>query len=189
MINKTKLALKLCLGFAAILTAHTASAQLNSNTATVALNASLLERLTISATPATVNFTLNSGGVATGSAPVAITTSWLLLPTRANVNLYAWFAAPGSALSDGATTPDNIPSSEVLGQVTTGTPTSFTPFTQTNTLGTASGGLKLFTQALSATNRASSRTDNLNLEIDLTAQPQLPAGAYTGTLNLQAQAL
>jgi hypothetical protein len=166
-----------------------ASAQLNSNSSTVTLNASLLERLTIAASPSTVNFTLNNGTVTTGSAPVAITTSWLLLPTRANVKLYAWFATPSAALTDGAATPNNIPSSEVLGQVTSGTPTSYTAFTQSNALGVANGGLLLFTQALTALNRSSSRSDNLNLEIDLTSQPQLPAGTFTGTLNIQAQAL
>lgn len=164
-------------------------AQLNSNATTVTLNATLAERLTISATPNAVSFTLNSGSVATASAPVAITTSWLLLPTRANVVLYSWFATPAAALTDGATTPDNIPSAQVLGQVTTGTPTTYTAYSQSNTLGTASGGLKLFTQGLTATNRAASRSDNLNLEIDLTNSPQLPAGSYSGTLNLQAQAL
>jgi hypothetical protein len=166
-----------------------ASAQLNSNSSTVTLNASLLESLTISASPATVNFSLVSGAAATGSAPVAIQTTWLLLPTRANVKLFAWFATPAAALTDGATTPNNIPSSEVFGQVTSGTPTSFTAFTQSNTLGAANGGLLLFTQALSALNRAATRSDNLNLKIDLTSQPQLPAGTFTGTLNIQAQAL
>jgi hypothetical protein len=34
-----------------------------------------------------------------------------------------------------------------------------------------------------------SRTDTLNMEINLTALPQLPAGTYTGTLYLQAQML
>jgi hypothetical protein len=166
-----------------------ASAQLNSNSSTVTLNASLLEQLTISASPATVNFALVSGAAATGSAPVVIQTSWLLLPTRANVKLFAWFATPAAALTDAATTPNNIPSTEVLGQMTSGTPTTFTAFTQSNTLGAANGGLLLFTQALTATNRAATRSDNLNLKIDLTAQPQLPAGSFTGTLNIQAQAL
>lgn len=174
---------------AALVSSQAAHAQLNSSAATVNLTASLLERLTLSATPGTVNFVLNNGAVTAGSAPVAITTTWLLLSTRANVSVYAWFATPAAALTDSATTPNNIPSTEVLGQVTTGTPTSFTAFTQSNTLGTAGGGLKLFTQALSVTNRSASRSDNLNLQIDLTSQPQLPAGSYAGTLNLQAQAL
>jgi hypothetical protein len=34
-----------------------------------------------------------------------------------------------------------------------------------------------------------SRTDTLNMEIDLEDLPQLPAGTYTGTLYLQAQML
>ncbi|WP_263409303.1 hypothetical protein [Terriglobus tenax] len=31
------------------------------------------------------------------------------------------------------------------------------------------------------------RTDTLNLKIDLSSTPQLPAGSYTGTLVLQTQ--
>jgi hypothetical protein len=165
------------------------SAQLNSGSASVTLNATLAESLTISATPASVNFTLVAGGTAVGSAPVVITSNWILSTTRANVKLYAWFATPTAALTDGLSTPDNIPSSEVLGQVTSGTPTSYTAFTQSNTVGTANGGLLLYTQTLTSSNRSSNRTDNLNLEINLGAQPQLPAGSYTGLLNIQAQAL
>jgi hypothetical protein len=168
---------------------NTASAQVNSNAATVTLNATLGESIVISATPGTVNFTLVDGGTAAGSAPVAITTTWLVNSTRANVALYAWFGSPAAAMTDGLATPNNIPSSEFFGQCTTGLPTIYTAFTQSNTLGVSGGGLKIFTVALSSSNRSSSRTDNLNLEINLTAQPQLPAGSYTGTLNLQAQAL
>lgn len=163
--------------------------QLNSNTAAVSLNATLTESLTISATPSTVNFVLVPGGAATGDAPVAITTTWVLAQGRANVTLDAYFASPTSALSGGGAPVVNIPTSEVLGQVTTGTPTSFTAFTQTAALGPAGAGLALFTQPLTVANRASNRTDNLNLKIDLTSQPQLPSGTYTGTLTLQAQAL
>lgn len=166
-----------------------AGAQINSSQATVTLNAILAESLTISANPSTVNFALVSGATATGSAPVAITTSWVLKTTRANVNLYSWFATPSAALTDGGSPANNIASSLVLGQVTTGAPTSYTAFSQSNTLGTASGGLQLFTQAISSTNRTSTRTDNLNLQINLTTLPQLPAGTYTGIITLQAQAL
>lgn len=162
---------------------------LNSNTATVALNATLSESLTVSATPSTVSFALVSGSTATGSAPVAMTTKWILSNARTSVTLVGYFASATAALTDGATTPTNIPTSEVLGQVTTGAPTTYTAFTQTAPLGPAGAGLTLFTQAISGTNRAATRNDNLNLQINLTSQPQLPAGSYTGTLNLQAQAL
>lgn len=173
----------------ALATSVTFAQALNSNTATVTLNATLNESLTVAATPSNVNFTLLSGGIATGSAPVAMTTSWILKNSRTTVSLIGYFSSASAALSDGATTPTNIPTSEVLGQVTTGTPTSYTAFTQTAALGPAGAGLTLFTQTISNTNRAASRSDNLNLEINLTSQPQLPAGSYTGTLNLQAQAL
>lgn len=166
-----------------------AMAQINSNQASVTLNATLPESLTILASPSNVNFTLAAGSTANGSAPVAITTSWVLASNRAAVHLYAWFATPAAALTDGGSPANNIASSMVYGQVTTGTPTAFTPFTQSDALGTAGGGLALFTQAISSTNRASSRSDNLSLQINLSNLLQLPAGSYTGTLTLQAQAL
>jgi hypothetical protein len=163
--------------------------QLTSNTATVTLTATLLESLTISATPAAVTFALAQGGTATGSSAVAIHTTWLLLPTRANLILDGYFASAAAALTDGDATPDVIPTSAVLGQVPTGTPTTFTAFTQTAALGPAGAGLTLFTLPLTLLNRAGTRTDNLSLEINLAAIPQLPAGTYTGTLTLQAEAL
>lgn len=167
----------------------TANAQLTSSVASVQLNATLQESLTVSATPANVTFNLVPGGTALGNAPVAITTSWVLKGSRSSVTLSGYFSSATAALSDGAATPTDIPSSDVLGQVTTGLPTAFTSFTQSAPVGTAGAGLELFNQAISASNRATSRTDNLNLQINLTGLPQLPAGSYTGTLNLQAQAL
>ena len=167
--------------------------QLNSNTASVTLNATLSESLTVAATPSAVNFTLASGGTATGDNPVAITTSWVLNSSRSTVTLTGYFTNANAALTNGAATnPANIPTSEVLGKVSTGSPTSYTAFTQapsTGGLGNAGASLELFTQAITSTNVASSRSDNLDLEIDLTHQTQLPAGTYSGTLNLQAQAL
>jgi hypothetical protein len=103
--------------------------------------------------------------------------------------LDGYFASASAALTDGNATPDNIPTSEVYGQVPTGTPTSYTAFTQTAALGPSGAGLTLFTQALTSSNRSGTRTDNLSLQINLAAQPQLPAGTYTGTLTLQAEAL
>jgi hypothetical protein len=163
--------------------------QLVSNTASVALRATLGDSLTVAATPASVAIPLVAGGTGIGTSPVAITTTWVLSAGRTAVTLVGYFSSASVALTDGATTPDNIPASEVLGQVTTGAPTAFTAFTQTAPLGPAGAGLTLFTQALSGSTRTSNRTDNLNLEINLAAQPQLPAGVYTGTLNIQAQAL
>ena len=177
------LALALCTG--------TGAAQINSTPATVSLTATLAETLTISATPSAVSFTLSQGGSANASAPVVITSNWLLSSGRGSVKLYGYFTAPTAALTDGATTPNNIPTSEVFGAVTSGGTTSTaTAFTGNGAFGGSGASLLLYNQAVSAANRyVSGRTDSLALSINLSGQAQLPAGSYAGTLNLQAQAL
>jgi hypothetical protein len=192
MTNSIKLLLRKLPGAAALIVLASPlaySQALNSNTATVTLTATLGESLTVAATPANVTFALVSGGVAAGSAPVVVTTQWLLGAGRANVELDAYFASATAALTSGGGTPSLIPTSAVLGQMLTGTPTAFTPFTGSGVLGTAGGGLVLFTQALNSSTRAVTRTDNLSLEINTSGLPQLPAGTYTGTVTIQAQAL
>jgi hypothetical protein len=44
----------------------------------------------------------------------------------------------------------------------------------------------LFAVNINAGNRNASRTDNLDLQLNLVGFPTLPAGAYTGVLNLRA---
>jgi hypothetical protein len=163
------------------------TAQLNSNTATVGLTATLLESLTVAAAPGAVTFTLNAGGSADGSAPVVITTSWVLGPTRTAVNLYGFFASATAALTDGSS--HNIASANVFGQVTTGAPSSYTAFTQTTPFGAAGAGLQLLSQTINSGNVVGTRSDNLGIRIDLTSSPQTPAAVYTGTLSIRAQAL
>jgi len=161
--------------------------QLNSNSSSVLLTATLLESLTVAALPAAVNFNLAPGGEAAGSTPVTITTTWILGPARTTVNLYASFSSSTVALTD--VSADHIPSSAVFGQVTTGLPVAFTAFTQTGPFGAAGASLKLFSQGIGLANLTSLRTDTLNLKIDLINGPSIPAGVYAGTLNIQAQAL
>ncbi len=145
--------------------------------------------LSISATPSLVLFSLVPRGVAPGSSAVAITTTWggSLCLFTCSINVYAYFASPTAALSGGSPIVD-IPSSAVLGEVPTGTPTSFTPFTQTSPFGGAAA-LELFSQSWVLYAGAGSRTDALDLEINLASLPQLPAGTYSGTLFIQAQSL
>jgi hypothetical protein len=156
-----------------------------STAATVALNATLAEALTVTATPATLAISLVSGGTSPAAGPVTINTSWVLKSSRANVSVLGYLSSAAAALSDGAG--DNIPSSEVLGSVNAGTYTAFTG-NAANGIGLAGASLPIGTTAITATNRSGSRSDSLNLEVNLTNQPQLPAAAYTGTLNLQAVA-
>lgn len=149
---------------------------------------SSVSSLTVSASPSSVRFNLVSGGVASGSSAIQITTNWggSLCLLTCTINMYAYFSNANAALSGGT---DFIPSSEVLGQVTTGTPTTFTPFTETNPFGGAGSSLQLYRQSFFILAGGGSRTDALSLEINLSNQKQLPAGTYSGVLFIQAQSL
>jgi hypothetical protein len=159
-------------------------AQLNSNNATVNLNAKLSESLTVAAGPATVNFTpLAPNGPTAGDNPVSITTTWALAKTRTSVKLYAYFGSV-NALTDGAG--DNIPVANVTGSVNGGAAAAFTGATP---FGGATG-MTVFTQAIggAGTFNSSHGPDTIAMTIN-TAGLALPAATYTGVLNVQAQAL
>ncbi len=164
------------------------AATITSNTSNVALSATLSESLGIAVTGGPVNFTLVPGGTATGNA-VTINTTWVLNNTRQNVNLTGWFSSASAALTSGGSSPVNIPTSEVLGQVGTGSFNAFTSGADAGGVGVAGASLTLFTQPITSANYNSSKQVSLTLEINLASQTQLPAGTYTGTLNLQADAL
>jgi hypothetical protein len=165
-----------------------ASAQAISNIGNVSLNAVLPQSVTIAVTSgSSVNFALTENAAANGDVPTVIQTSWNVNPGLVGaVTLYGYFDVPAQALTDGAGS--NIPTSWVEGQMATGTPTTYTAFTQTNPVGPAGGSLSLFSSAITGINKVSNRTDNLDLRINLTGQT-LPAGTYAGVLRLQARAI
>ncbi|WP_446743710.1 hypothetical protein [Silvibacterium acidisoli] len=174
-------------------TGAAAHAQFTSSPATVAITATLGETLTITATP-TASITLSPGATSTPSSNITIVSTWNLGINRANVYLVGWFPTT-TALTDGNTPANTIPTSNVLGQLTpaSGTGGGYSAFTGSAPTGTGVGvtgaSLTLYTQALSAATRVGGRTDTLNLEVNLASQTTLPAGTYTGTLNLEAVAL
>lgn len=162
--------------------ANTARAQvgMTSNLATVALTATKAATLTV--TPAASVATLASiadGSNANVFTPVSLTTAWNLT-AGSSVRLVGWFGTPAQALANGT---DFIPSSKVEGRVNA---TAYAPFTgaPVGTVGVAGGTLQLFNQSIAASFYGS-RTDQLDLRLDLTGTTTM-AGAYTGTLNLQA---
>ncbi len=155
---------------------------LNSSVANVNLNATLAESLTVAASPATVNFTLAPNGPAAGSAPVSITTNWALASTRTSVSLFAYFSSTAALTDAGGTT---IPNTAVSGNPNGA---GLQPFTTANPFNGANTGLQIFNVAITGANVNTSRTDSLALQIDTTGLG-LPAGTYTGILNIEAQAL
>lgn len=165
-----------------------ARAQIVSGLAPVDMRAVVASSLTIAIpSGSNIDFALVQGGLANGSVPAVITTTWSLNPGRiGDVSLYGYFTAPSAALA-GATY--NISSAFVEGRMATGTPVAYTPFTQTNPVGPAGGSLLLFREVITGRNKDKTRTDNLDLRINLTSSPGVPMGTYTGTLRIIARAI
>lgn len=167
-----------------------ARAQINSNTGTVTLNATLSESLTVTVNSgSTVNFTLAPNAAANaGSTTTGITTAWVLKPGRTAVAVWAYFGSATAALvhqTVGNTV--DIPSSAVKIQVGGAGP--FNALTAVSPFNAAASGLQIGSSiAITGANKTSSRTDALAYQIDTTVVPQLPADTYIGTLNIQAQA-
>jgi hypothetical protein len=154
----------------------------------IALVATKTSQLSVTVTSGAVQSiaSLTDNAVNNFPTPVVITTGWDVNPGQTNtVNLMAYFTTPAQALSGGST---QIPSSRVLGRMTTGLPVAFTAITQNAVggVGTAGGSLRLFAQNITGANKKTSRTDNLDLEINLVGFPTLAPGTYSGTLNLRA---
>jgi len=182
MNRKTKATLFLALlGILTMLPGNGQAQTTNSNAVSVTLNAVVAQYIGITVSAPAVNFSLVPGTGPTAGAPVlTVTTTWSLTgaPT---MRLWGSFANAATALADGGG--NNIPSSNVLGSVNGG---GAAAFTATGPFGGAAASLQIYSLA-GATN--GTRNDTLALSINLTSQPTLPAGAYTGTLSLQAQAI
>lgn len=154
---------------------------LTSNVATVALTATKNATLTVTPNASTATLaSITDNSNANNFTPVSLTTSWNLT-AGSSVRLIGWFATPAQALVNGT---DFIPSSKVEGRVGAA---AYAPFTGAalGGVGVAGGSLQLFSAAVGAGSFFGSRTDQLDLRLDLTGTTTL-AGDYLGTLNLQA---
>ena len=158
----------------------------------ITLGAAKVNSLTVSVTSGTVQTiaAVQDNTVNAFPTPVAITTEWDVQPGQtSSINLVAYFTTPAQAMTGGTV---QIPSSRILGRMTTGLPTTFTPFTQAAVAGagTAGGSLNLFVVGIgiTGTNKQGTRTDNLDLQLNLVGFPDLSVGTYTGTMNIRAVA-
>ena len=131
------------------------------------------------------------GALVTGPndfTPIRVTSAWDLDPAQtASMQLVGYFDHPTRALAG----PDaSISAAVVRGRVPTGGPKRFAPFTRAAptgghaTPGPAGGTLVLFTQTISGPDAVGGRSDDLQVRLDLTDAPELPAGGYAGTLHL-----
>ena len=162
-----------------------ASAQvINSGVQSIALSATLSESISVNLSSNSVSFALTSGSASNaGSNGVTATTTWISKPGR-NLSVYAYFSSSAAALSDGAG--NNIPSANF--QISDNA-AAFAPLTNTVAFGGATAGLSLYTVKITGTNKTGSHTDSMLFNINLSTLPNLPAGTYAGTLNIQAQVI
>lgn len=154
---------------------------LTSSPATVALTATKSATLTLSPASATATLaSITDSSASNQFSAVNLTTSWNL-SSGTSVRLIGWFATPAQALVNGT---DFIPSSKVEGRVGAA---AFAPFSggAVGGVGVANGSLQLFSQAVGAGTFLGSRSDQLDVRLNL-ANTFTVAGTYSGTLNLQA---
>jgi hypothetical protein len=157
----------------------------NSGASPIALQAVLANSITLTLSGNAVNFTLVGGnGSNPGNTSITATTTWVLKPSVGSLKLYAFFSSSTTALTDGAG--NNIPSADFQISANAG---AFTALTNTVPFGGANAGLLLSTTPILGNNKTGTHSDVLNFNINLTPLPNLPAGVYTGTLTLQAQAI
>ena len=158
---------------------------LNSGASTIALQAVLSQSVTLTLSGNAVNFNLTAGSAANpGNTSITATTRWTLKPSVGSLNVYAFFSNSASALTDGAGS--NIPSADFQISNNGG---AFTALTNTVPFGGANAGLQLSSTRILGNNKTGTHNDVMNFNINLTPLPNLPAGAYTGTLTIQAQAI
>ncbi len=159
------------------------------NIIATALNATKNTAITVTVLSGAVQNlpSITDGAINTFPTPVRITTTWTLTRGKpGNISLVAYFMDPAQALTNGTR---SLPTSTVQGRVATGTPTTFTNFTQSGigAAGTAGASLQLWTQRYNASfGNDGTRTDDLELRLDLTSQAALAAGTYAGTMYIRA---
>jgi hypothetical protein len=186
MHKQQKFAQLMVLCLLALGLAMPSSAQvLNSTAQTITLQAVLSQSVTLTLSGNAVNFNLTSGSPNNpGNTSITATTTWTLRPNVGALNVYAFFSNSASALTDG--TGNNIPSADFQISNNGG---AFTALTNTVPFGGANAGLRLSTTPILGNNKTGTRTDVMNFNINLVPLPNLPAGTYTGTLTIQAQAI
>jgi len=156
----------------------------NSGASPIALNAVLSDSITLTLSGNAVNFNLIGGSPSNpGSTGITATTTWLLRPNVNSLKLYAFFSSSSAALSDGAG--HNIPSADFQISANGG---AFAALTNTVPFGGANAGLQISSVRILGNNKSGTNSDAMNFNINLAPLPSLPAGTYTGTLTIQAQA-
>lgn len=159
-----------------------------SSTATVNLSYVVGESITVTGAPPSLTF---SGSPNPVTGPLSITTSWVLSGSRTHVDTNLFFTTPTAALTDGAG--HNIPASQVWANVGGGSFSDCARNPATDTAGVATAGGTCnngFGVAITSGNltNVAGTTSVFILQLQAAGISGLPAGTYTGQLNIVAGA-
>lgn len=178
-----------------VFAAPAAQAQIASNATTVALSATKVEVLTLALSSNTLTNTDLSASNVMGA--ITATLDWTLSPSRGNVHLVGWFGTT-TALTDGLATPNTVSTAEFLGACTSaslagGTCAASGAFSgaAVAAVGSTASASKLLWTSPAITGTTRNQTGvaiGLSFAVDAARVATLPAGTYTGTLNLRAYA-
>jgi hypothetical protein len=161
-----------------------AQAGTQSNLATVTLNAAKAPTISIAASAATLTL---AAGITDNSAAnqfpaLSVTTNWTL-GSGASLTLVGYFSNAAQALANGT---NFIPTANVQGKLSTSATWNTFNGAAVGGVGTAGASLALWSQALTAATLTGTRTDGIDLRLNLVGFPNTIAGTYTGVLNLRA---
>jgi len=164
-----------------LVTMANVNAQFNSTSSNLNLNWQDNENLwvNINFAPGTGNFQQQGGAVTPTTSPITVTANYNGLVNRQTLTLYAYFADPARALANGAGSV--IPAANIQATID-GVGTSV--FNQASPFSAAS--VQLATSVDVATNGTGNLPATFSLAILGT---NYPAGQYSGTLFIQAQAI
>jgi hypothetical protein len=181
---KSFLQFAMCTALLLMVTGSAGAQVVSSGAQAITLNANLSDSISLTLSSNSVSFVLTAGSATnSGSTGVTATTNWVSRPGR-DVHVYAYFASATSALTDGVG--DNIPSSAFSISNNGG---AYAPLNTTVPFGGGNAGREIFTVKITGLNKVGTHADSMLFNIDLSAIPQLPAGIYAGTLNIQAQVI
>jgi hypothetical protein len=167
-----------------------AQTPVNSAASVINLTVTINSSVTLSCTPSAITFTASGGGaVINANVPISCTVNWTLASgIQSNLTVYQWFTS-NTPLGSGA---PGVAANFFWSQVDGG---AFTAFASTSTTPGGTGtampagyyGPNLYSVALTGANTSGTHTDTTLLQ--LTGANTIPAGNYTSTLNIEAQAL
>jgi hypothetical protein len=157
-----------------------------SSTSTVQLSYVVGESITVTGAPPSLTF---SGSPNPVTGPLSVTTSWVLAASRTHLDTNLFFASATAALTDGSG--HNIAASTVQANLNGGafSPCNTNPAADVAGVAVAGATCNVgFGVAITGANLTSSHTDTFILQLLASGLSGLPAGTYTGQLNIVAGA-